>query len=107
MPKSSVDRWVKNNHENENPISEASASYRMPQSQMILQNTPPENPNIKHMISFYIDQPSKLNVAENLFDYMKNQDNIRFNDRGDVLIPPIKTNILDVIQYLVLEKQRK
>ena len=79
----------------------------IPKSKFVMDIPPPEkksNPNIKDLLSFYIDHPAKLRVAENLLEYFKNHERISFDERGNLFAPINDGNILDVIQYLVLNK---
>ena len=80
---------------------------RTPQTKMILQNTPSDvmpNPDIKHLLSFYIDFPSKIHLAESLLEYFRNREDIRYDAQGNLFQPIKSLNILNVIQYLILNK---
>ena len=110
VPKSTLERLSKNDMGSQLQFpnsSDDTPSYRTPPTHMLIQNIPPDkkqNPDIKHMLGFYIDQPEKLKLAESLYDYIKSRDDVKFDDHGNLISPSIKTNILEIIQYLILNQ---
>ena len=104
VPKSTLERLSKNDMGSQLQFpnsSDDTPSYRTPPTHMLIQNIPPDkkqNPDIKHMLGFYIDQPEKLKLAESLYDYIKSRDDVKFDDHGNLISPSIKTNILEIIQ---------
>ena len=104
VPKNTLDRMMMKNEADPQITELPPDNYRLPQTHRIIQNISPDkknNPNIKHMLSLYINDPMKLNLAESLLEYFKLHQDVKFDDLGSLLVPPIKSNILDVIQYLI------